>query len=339
MKSETFPLSAPAKVHHNTREVELIEEAIRRGEARFSAAGALVVETGAHTGRSVQDKFTVRDATTEKAVWWDNNKPMSPEQFELLWADFRAHAKSRELFVQDLYRRRRSRAPAQRPHLHRVRLARAVHPPPAAPADGRRARRLQARVHRHQPAELQGRPETLRRAQRDRHRLQLRQAAGADRRHVLRRRDQEVGLHLPQLRHAREGRDAHALLGQRRSRRRCGDLLRAVRHRQDDAVGRSQAHAAGRRRARLVRGRHLQFRGRLLRQDHPPVAGGRARDLGRHQPLRRGAGERHPRSGHARARLRRRPADREHPLRLSARVHLQRQRDAAPPAIPRTSSC
>ena len=68
--------------------MELIEEAIRRGEARFAASGALVVETGAHTGRSAQDKYTVRDATTEKAVWWDNNKPMTPEQFDLLWADF-----------------------------------------------------------------------------------------------------------------------------------------------------------------------------------------------------------------------------------------------------------
>src|SRR5262245_9424102 len=103
MTGDTFPLSAPAKVHHNTREVDLVEEAVRRGEARLSSCGALVVETGAHTGRSAQDKYTVRDATTDKAVWWDNNKAMSPEQFELLWADFRAHAQSRELFVQDLY--------------------------------------------------------------------------------------------------------------------------------------------------------------------------------------------------------------------------------------------
>jgi phosphoenolpyruvate carboxykinase (ATP) len=103
MTSEFFPLSAPAKVHHNTREVELTEEAIRRGEARFAASGALVVETGAHTGRSAQDKYTVRDVTTEKAVWWDNNKPMTPEQFNLLWDDFSAHARTRELFVQDLY--------------------------------------------------------------------------------------------------------------------------------------------------------------------------------------------------------------------------------------------
>ncbi len=103
MTSSTLALSAPAKIHHNTGEAELVELAISRGEAHFTASGALAVETGVHTGRSVQDKFTVRDATTEKVVWWDNNKPMTPEQFETLWADFRAHAASRELFVQDLY--------------------------------------------------------------------------------------------------------------------------------------------------------------------------------------------------------------------------------------------
>jgi phosphoenolpyruvate carboxykinase (ATP) len=103
MTIETLPLSLPSKVIHNTGTAELIELAIGRGEAQFSAGGALAVETGVHTGRSVQDKFTVRDASTEKVVWWDNNKPMSPEQFELLWADFQAHARTRELFVQDLF--------------------------------------------------------------------------------------------------------------------------------------------------------------------------------------------------------------------------------------------
>jgi len=103
MTIEMFPLGAAAKVRHNTGDAELIELAIASGEARFASSGALCVETGVHTGRSVQDKFTVRDATTEKAVWWDNNKPMSPEHFDLLLADFRAYAKSRELFVQDLF--------------------------------------------------------------------------------------------------------------------------------------------------------------------------------------------------------------------------------------------
>ncbi len=103
MTSYTLALNAAAKVHHNTGDAELIELAISKGEARFASTGALAVETGTHTGRSVQDKFTVRDATTEKVVWWDNNKPMAPEQFEALWADFQRHAASSELFVQDLH--------------------------------------------------------------------------------------------------------------------------------------------------------------------------------------------------------------------------------------------
>jgi phosphoenolpyruvate carboxykinase (ATP) len=103
MTATTFPLTAAAKVHHNLGATALLEAAVQRGEGRLSAAGALVVETGQHTGRSAQDKFTVRDATTDGAVWWDNNKSITPEQFALIEQDFLAHARSRELYVQDLF--------------------------------------------------------------------------------------------------------------------------------------------------------------------------------------------------------------------------------------------
>ncbi|MGE0699737.1 MAG: phosphoenolpyruvate carboxykinase [Hyphomicrobiaceae bacterium] len=83
--------------------VELLELAVRRGEGRLASSGAFVVETGVHTGRSVQDKFTVRDASTEAQVWWDNNKPMSPAHFDALYNDFLAHAAKLELFVENLY--------------------------------------------------------------------------------------------------------------------------------------------------------------------------------------------------------------------------------------------
>ena len=72
---------------------------------------------------------------------------------------------------------------------------------------------------------------------------------------------------------------------------RCGAVLRALRHRQDDAFGRSERRPDRRRRARLERQRRVQFRGRLLCQVHPALAGERAADLERH-PLRHGAGER-----------------------------------------------
>ena len=91
------------KLNVNWREEALYEAAIQRGEARVAKGGALVVETGQHTGRSARDKFTVRDEMTENTVWWDFNVSMSPDHFEALWQDFRAHMRDRELFVQELF--------------------------------------------------------------------------------------------------------------------------------------------------------------------------------------------------------------------------------------------
>ena len=54
---------------------------------------------------------------------------------------------------------------------------------------------------------------------------------GPDRRHVLRRRDQEGDLHGDERPPAARGRPADALLGERRRGRRGGRLLRALRHR------------------------------------------------------------------------------------------------------------
>ena len=98
-----FPLTAPRAIHHNLLEAELYERAICRGEGRVAASGALSFETGVHTGRSPNDKFTVRDTHTDKAVWWDNNKAITQGQFATLLSDFLAHVKDREMFVQDLH--------------------------------------------------------------------------------------------------------------------------------------------------------------------------------------------------------------------------------------------
>jgi phosphoenolpyruvate carboxykinase (ATP) len=103
MTVETFPLSVAATIHHNLQGAALIEAAVLRGEGRVASTGAFVVETGAHTGRSAQDKFTVREAATDGTVWWDNNKSITREQFDALHKDFLAHAKTRELYVQDLF--------------------------------------------------------------------------------------------------------------------------------------------------------------------------------------------------------------------------------------------
>jgi phosphoenolpyruvate carboxykinase (ATP) len=103
MTNDKFPLNACRKLHINNTAAELVEFAVRRDEGRLAQSGAFVVETGQHTGRSVHDKFIVRDAKSDPAIWWDNSKEMSEEHFDQLLTDFLAFAKLKELFVQDLY--------------------------------------------------------------------------------------------------------------------------------------------------------------------------------------------------------------------------------------------
>jgi len=98
----TFTDVGPHRTRHNNCQAELYEAAIHAGEGRVAASGALVVETGQHTGRSAADKFIVREPETESSIWWDNSAAITRAQFDLLLSDFRAHAEGRELYVQDL---------------------------------------------------------------------------------------------------------------------------------------------------------------------------------------------------------------------------------------------
>jgi len=80
----------------------LVETALARGEGRLAAGGALAVTTGVFTGRSVKDKFIVRDALTEDKVWWDNSAAMSPTHFETLLSDMLAAVDGKALHAQHL---------------------------------------------------------------------------------------------------------------------------------------------------------------------------------------------------------------------------------------------
>ncbi|MBS0478776.1 MAG: phosphoenolpyruvate carboxykinase (ATP), partial [Proteobacteria bacterium] len=102
---ESQGIETRADLHWNLVTARLVDAAVRRGEGKLSADGPLVVETGPHTGRSAQDKFTVRDAETENTVWWGkSNKAMSPDHFAVLKRDFMAALRDKEdLYIQDLY--------------------------------------------------------------------------------------------------------------------------------------------------------------------------------------------------------------------------------------------
>lgn len=103
-KSSIEQILVAAVKHSNLGIEALIREALSRKEGVLTKSGALSCRTGEHTGRSPQDKFTVRDSSTEAVVDWGKvNRPLSPEHFEILYQDQLAYLAGKELFVLDAF--------------------------------------------------------------------------------------------------------------------------------------------------------------------------------------------------------------------------------------------
>ncbi len=82
----------------------LYEEIAFRREARITHMGAVVASTGKHTARSANDKFVVREGTTEGHVWWgEYNRPFSTEKFNDLFNRLQGFLQGRDVFVQDCF--------------------------------------------------------------------------------------------------------------------------------------------------------------------------------------------------------------------------------------------
>ena len=94
-----------ATIHANLGTPALVEHALKKGEGQLTKHGALLVDTGKFTGRSVKDKYIVRDATTEDTINWGTiNQPMAVEHWANLKADFLTHLQGQgELYVADLF--------------------------------------------------------------------------------------------------------------------------------------------------------------------------------------------------------------------------------------------
>lgn len=100
---KSYGFSKKQKIFWGFLKSELYEEAIKRNEGHICHMGPLVVETGSHTGRAAQDKYIVKDKTTQNSVWWRANQSYAPEQFEKLYKKVVHYLESQDLFVQDCY--------------------------------------------------------------------------------------------------------------------------------------------------------------------------------------------------------------------------------------------
>ena len=92
------------RVFWNLPEAALYEEATIRKEGNVVGGGPLVVNTGKWSARAAQDKYVVREASTEDKIWWgEYNRPYEPEKFDALFGRVQAYLQDEELFVQDCY--------------------------------------------------------------------------------------------------------------------------------------------------------------------------------------------------------------------------------------------
>jgi phosphoenolpyruvate carboxykinase (ATP) len=101
---ENHGLTDLDRVYWNLPEPALYEEASFRQEGKMAHGGPLVVNTGKWSARAAQDKYIVKESSTEDAIWWgEYNRPYAAPSFSSLVARVQAFLQDEELFVQDVY--------------------------------------------------------------------------------------------------------------------------------------------------------------------------------------------------------------------------------------------
>ncbi|GAG47145.1 unnamed protein product, partial [marine sediment metagenome] len=91
-------------VYWNLTTPALYEQIIRRREGVISHSGPVIMRTGAFTGRSPNDKFIVKELSSESEIsWGDVNVPFTEENFDKVYQRVLAYLQGSDIFVQDCY--------------------------------------------------------------------------------------------------------------------------------------------------------------------------------------------------------------------------------------------
>lgn len=106
-REEGSILAHPASVFYmwadskgETMRAKFMEEAICQRQANLLASGALAVETGAHTGRSANSRFIVKDEITDNTVdWGDVNRPWEQDQSHIFFRDIQKRLAEERVFT------------------------------------------------------------------------------------------------------------------------------------------------------------------------------------------------------------------------------------------------
>ena len=90
-------------IYRNLSAPALYEHAAAKKEAEITAGGALCARTGKHTARSANDKFIVKEPSSEKHVWWDNNAAIDEATFDKLHGKVLNYLADKEIYQRDCY--------------------------------------------------------------------------------------------------------------------------------------------------------------------------------------------------------------------------------------------
>ena len=225
-------LNPGGRVHWNPTTALLYTHALdaRRGKAGRGRARSSSTPAGSPAARR-RTSSSSQEPGSEERIWWGTvNQPLPEDRFERAAGQGRRAPRRRgRALRRRRLRRRRPGAPDRRQGRHRPRLPRAVREDDVHRAVGRGAGDVPAAGARPARTRGRGRPRDGRHAHRHVRRAASDADGDPDRRHLLRRGDQERDLHGDERPAAARGRPPDALLGQRRRRRTRGGLLRPLR--------------------------------------------------------------------------------------------------------------
>ncbi len=89
-------------IYWNLSTAQLYEKIVGNKEGMLAHMGPVCIETGQHTGRAPNDKFIVRESSSEENVWWGKvNRPFTVDQFEALYSRVLAYLQGKDLYIQD----------------------------------------------------------------------------------------------------------------------------------------------------------------------------------------------------------------------------------------------